>query len=123
MQPTYVFIASGIGITPFRSIIKNLIDTKKNESIFLLYQSKRNEFLFEDIFEQAQERGVVTRYIKDDTHLDQAVIKHHITNPLTPIYYLSGPQHIIETQRQLLMDMGVDQTRIKTDLFSGYEKV
>lgn len=122
MQPTYVFIASGIGITPFRSIIKNLIDTKRNESILLLYRAKRNEFLFEDIFEQAQERGVVTHYIIDNTVLDQAFIKQHITDPLAPLYFLSGPQHIIESQRQLLIDMGIDQTQIKTDLFSGYEK-
>ena len=45
------FIAFGIGVTPFRSIIKQLSDTKSKRDISLIYISKsENKLPFEDMF-------------------------------------------------------------------------
>src|ERR1700709_894999 len=63
-QQKCVFIAGGIGITPFRSMIKYLLDTGQHRPIVLFYASKTvSEFVYQDIFDQAQrELGIKTMY-------------------------------------------------------------
>ncbi len=48
------FIAGGIGITPFRSMVKYLIDTGEKRDIVLFYSNyAEDEIVFRDVFEQA----------------------------------------------------------------------
>ena len=118
----YIFVAKGIGITPFRSMIQYLLDANRSEKITLFYIVKnQNELLFKDLFEKA--RAViglnVVYLIRENGDLfDEAVVKKKIADITTPIYYLSGPQEEIETYRTMLQNLGAKQ--IKTDFFSGY---
>jgi len=49
-----VFIAGGIGITPFRSMIKYLIDKKEKRDIVLFYSNKKEEdIVYKNIFDEA----------------------------------------------------------------------
>src|SRR5258708_7714463 len=49
-----VFIAGGIGITPFRSIVKYLIDTNEKRDIVLIYSDKTKDMMvYKDIFDEA----------------------------------------------------------------------
>ena len=46
-----IFVAGGIGITPFRSMIKWLIDTEQKRQIHLIYAAKqRNQTIFTELF-------------------------------------------------------------------------
>jgi len=50
-----VFLAGGIGITPFRSQIKYLIDTKQKRDIILFYSNRTPaDIAYKEIFDQAQ---------------------------------------------------------------------
>ena len=50
-----VFIAGGIGITPFRSMLKYLIDTNQRRSITLIYGAKKPaDFVYRDVLKEAQ---------------------------------------------------------------------
>ena len=49
-----VFIAGGIGITPFRSMIKYLIDTNQKRDIVVMYSAKMRGILFIKIFSLAK---------------------------------------------------------------------
>ena len=129
-----VFIAGGIGITPFRSMIKYLIDKKETRVVNLLY-SVRNEkeISYRDIFETARSSiGLKTIYtITDD---NSAVTKSNIhVGKITPklirtevpdfsdrIFYISGTHSMVDAVKEMLVQLGVEKHQIKTDFFPGY---
>ena len=67
------FIAGGIGITPFRSMVGHLLDCKEKRDIVLLYSNKTvGEIAYKNIFNHAQELGLKTVYaITDEAPLTQ----------------------------------------------------
>lgn len=128
----YVFLAGGIGITPFRSIIRDLIDRKQKTDIIFLYQAKtQEELLFLDLFATAESQiGIKTNYILrnppkdwsgDTGSIDREMLLQLIPDFLTRMHYISGPQAFVENYRDLLAELGVPFEQIKTDLFSGYD--
>lgn len=131
----YVFIAGGIGITPFRSIIMHLLESKTKITITLFYADHSpEEFVFKDIFDKAErEIGLKTVYVLSDNppqnwqgetgHIDQAMIKRHVNDEKQAIYYISGPQPMVIAYEKILSDMNINKSQVKTDYFPGYSSV
>jgi ferredoxin-NADP reductase len=129
-----VFIAGGIGVTPFRSMIQNLLDTKQKRDIVFLYTVPHpNELAYRDIFEKAgRDLGLRYYYVvtrpenapKDWTgktgRMDEAMVKEVAPDYKDRIFYLSGPNAMVETYKQLLYKLGVPWTNIRTDFFPGF---
>jgi ferredoxin-NADP reductase len=127
---SYVFIAGGIGITPFRSMIKSLLDNKIKAQITLFYITHdSNEFVFDELFDEAQKQfGLQVVHVVSENppanwdgevgRLDETMIKKHIPDYLNRIFYLSGPQPMVMGYKKLVQSMGVKH--IKTDYFPGY---
>ena len=129
-----VFIAGGIGITPFRSMIKYLIDTNQPRPIILLYANKIvDEIVYYDIFNQAQQQlGIRTIYtLTDKTKLptnwqgyvgriDAAFIQSLVPDFMERVFYLSGPRAMVTAYEDSLKSLGVPQHQIKTDFFPGF---
>ena len=69
-----VFIAGGIGITPFRSMVQDLRDRGEARPIILLYgAATRDEVAYRDIFRSAeQELGLRTIYVLEESGADPA---------------------------------------------------
>ena len=63
-EKKFVFVAGGIGITPFRSILKYLIDNNVKKDIILLYSNKlKEEIVYVDVFNSAYRNlGIKTFY-------------------------------------------------------------
>ncbi len=59
-----VFIAGGIGITPFRSMIKYLLDKNEKRSVTLLYSNRKTEDIsYRELFSEAEQKlGLKTFY-------------------------------------------------------------
>jgi len=59
-----VFIAGGIGITPFRRMLQYLLDTKQKRNIVLLYSNKTAaDVAYKPVMDRAQaELGIKTLY-------------------------------------------------------------
>jgi ferredoxin-NADP reductase len=129
-----VFIAGGIGITPYRSIIKYLTDTKQFRNIVLIYSNKTiQEIAYRDVFDRAQkEIGMKTLYTLTDRQLvppgwggrvgriDGSVIATEIPDYQERLFYVSGPSSLVDGFRQTLLSLGVHKNRIKTDFFPGF---
>lgn len=130
----YVFITGGIGITPYRSIIKYLIDRKEKKDIILFYSNKlASEIIYQDIFETANKTlGIMTFYTLTDTvnipkdwqgevgRINEKMIKQKVPDYLERIFYLSGPHFMVTSFEDVLRKMGVSREKIKTDFFPGY---
>lgn len=128
-----VFIAGGIGVTPFRSMLKYLIDTHQRRDIVVLYSNKTaDEIVYQDILTQAEPLGVKTFYTLTDTAqipanwtggkgmLTQEMLTTVIPDYKERMFYLSGPHGMVVAFEQLLHQMGVGGAQIKTDYFPGY---
>jgi glycine betaine catabolism B len=126
-----VFIAGGIGITPFRSMIKCLIDKGEQRDIVLFYAcSQKDEFVYQEIFSQATSLGVQTVFVLTSSipndwqgeqgRIDQTMIQKYVYDISERLYYLSGPDSMVSGYRKVLLGMGVSRKNIITDYFSGY---
>jgi len=128
-----VLIAGGIGITPYRSMIKYLLDTKESRPIILIYANKTPaEIVYTDVFDQAQkELGIKTIYTLTDSNavpknwqgkvgrISKAMIKEEVPDYMDRIFYLSGPHPLVSSCEKVLRDLGVAGAHIRTDYFPG----
>lgn len=117
----YVFIAGGIGITPFHSILAQLNHDGENLDITLLYSNSDEDFVFKKEFEEIGKnlsnlkiKYVIGRITKD-------TINENVKDVEDSIFYLSGPNSMVEGLAEVLNEMGIDQKHIKTDYFHGYD--
>lgn len=129
-----VFIAGGIGITPYRSMVKYLLDTDERRDITLLYsESKPANFAYKDIFDEAERRiGTKLVYALTDPAFVPAgwrgktgmvsadMIKSEVPDYMERTYYISGPHGMVKSMQHALHGLGVPRHRVKTDFFPGY---
>ncbi len=128
----FVFVAGGIGITPFRSILKYLIDNNIKKDIILLYSNKlKEEIVYVDIFNSAYENlGIKTYYnltdlqnIPQDWQGEKGRINEMMIKKLVPdykdrVFYLSGPHAMIMGFEETLSKLKV--SKVKKDFFPGF---
>jgi len=126
------FIAAGIGITPFRSMMKYLIDTDKQQPVTLFYIERDDQNLaYTDVFEHAKKQlGSTIYYILtgQTEQLPLNTVGHSITPSLIKeklpdykeqLFYISGPRAVVTSTKQMLIGLGVSRRHIKTDFFPG----
>lgn len=126
-----VFIAGGIGITPFRSMVQSINLAEQSVNIVLLYVAREAaEFAYMDVFTAARSRGVKTLPIvtssaanpKGTIHgkLSSELIARAVPDYAERIFYISGPDAMVDATTSYLVDLGIHRKQIKTDHFSGY---
>lgn len=132
-QQKLAFIAGGIGITPFRSMVKYLSDTNDMRSVKLLYgERSASDIAYSSVFEEARRKVAVdTTYVTAAPaniasnfvrtgRIDENVIKTQIPDYAERVFYVSGPQPMVRSIKNSLLELGVPSHRIKLDYFSGY---
>lgn len=127
-----IFIAGGIGVTPFRSIIKNLTEQGVKKDIVLFYSaSSPEEFVYKDIFKEAENFGVKTIYILgskeplkswtgETGYITEPMIKKYAPDFLNRKIYLSGPVAMVNNYKNLFTKMGASNSQMVTDYFPGF---
>lgn len=129
-----VFISGGIGITPFRSIAKYLLDVNEKRDIVHFYSNRTLEDIaYSDVLDMTHEKlGIQTVYTLTDKEtapttwlgekgfVDRAMIEKYVPDFKERIFYISGPHSMVTTFGKLLSSMGVKGSQIKEDFFPGY---
>jgi ferredoxin-NADP reductase/Na+-translocating ferredoxin:NAD+ oxidoreductase RnfD subunit len=127
-----VFIAGGIGVTPFRSMVQYLLDKKEVRDIVVLYANKTvADIAYKDVFDRAaNELGIRTLYSLTGEKapvpgmyngaIDAQLIAQQIPDYRERIFYISGPHAMVNAFGKTLRDMGVSRFKIKSDFFPGF---
>lgn len=118
----YVFIAGGIGITPFRSILKQLDHEKKPMNITLLYSNRDQNIVYKEELEEIAKNNPTFKihYIFSPEHIDEKKIRELIPDIQKPLLYISGPEPMVESLGDTVKSMGVPEDHLKQDWFPGY---
>ncbi|MGA2910910.1 MAG: RnfABCDGE type electron transport complex subunit D [Candidatus Microgenomates bacterium] len=119
MGKKLVFIAGGIGVTPFRSMVKYLIDTNQRRDIVLMYSAKEGDFVYKDVFDQAHYKLGIKTYYNVGRFQENFIFKE-VPDYKNRIFYLSGPKSMVDGFKNTLRQLSVANSQIKTDYFPGF---
>lgn len=130
-----VFLAGGIGITPFHSMIADAQLHQPSRNIFLFYSNRRPEdaaYLTE--LTSFTKSGTNFRFIPTMTdmtksakvwegekgYINKEMLEKYLETLAGPIYYIAGPPGLVSAMRKTLNDAGVNDDDIRTEEFAGY---
>jgi ferredoxin-NADP reductase len=118
----YVFIAGGIGITPFRAILKEAAHVGKRLRATLLYANRRKVAAYKQELDAMARRNsnLTIHYLFSPQRIDKPTIKELFPDRKSLLFYISGPEPMVESVGQMLRQIGVPPKHIKQDWFPGY---
>jgi ferredoxin-NADP reductase len=127
IQTPLIFVAGGIGITPFHSILTWLSQTAEERPIQLIYAVKNeDEILFQETFDKANQHvsiivsepsaawGGERGHISGELILGLADIKEN------SLVYVSGPEPMVESLEKELNAKGIKKSQLVLDFFPNY---
>ncbi|MBX7214096.1 MAG: hypothetical protein K1X39_08815 [Thermoflexales bacterium] len=127
------FIAGGIGITPFRSMVQDLLDRGEKRDIVLFYSNRyADEIAYRDVFDAARRVGVRTVYALTGREavpigwgghvgrVDADLLRRQLPDFAERTFYLSGPNSLVDAFQAALREMGVPGSQVHKDYFPGF---
>lgn len=128
-----VFIAGGIGITPFYSMAQYLKEKGEVRDIVLFYASRTpGDIAYKQWFEEhAAAVGMKVIYVVATTpdgemwagktgFITPELVVAEVPDYVARTYYLSGPPAMVKNYYQMLKKSGITEKNIKTDYFPGF---
>jgi ferredoxin-NADP reductase len=127
----YVFVAGGIGITVFRSMLRYIADEQLPYRVTLVYSNRdRESTAFLDELQELEEQVPSFRLIATMTgdpgwqgengRVDGEFLRKHLGDLGSFTYLLAGPPPMVEGVVDELKQAGVPEEQILPDRFSGY---
>ncbi len=130
-----VFLAGGIGITPFRSMVVRAAKEQLPHHLFLFYSNRRPEdapFLeelkglervnpnFKFVATMTDMARSGRSWDGETGYLDDGMLSRYLKSAASPIYYIAGPPAMVTALREMLNHAGVDDDDIRMEEFPGY---
>ena len=130
-----VFLAGGIGITPFLSILRQADHDRLPHMLYLFYSNRRpKDAPFLETLQMLEKSNPNFQLIstmtamprsqeewKGETGLiDKEMLSRYLTTLQGPVYYSAGPPAMVTGMRKMLVGAGVDEDDIRTEEFAGY---
>jgi len=130
-----VFLAGGIGITPFRSMVLQAAKEKLPHHIFLFYSNRRPEdaAFLEELGSLEYENPnyklipTMTEMAKSKDHwngeceeISQEMLARYLKAVPSAIYYIAGPPAMVKGLHTMLNGSGIGDGAIRAEEFDGY---
>jgi ferredoxin-NADP reductase len=130
-----VFLAGGIGIAPFLSMVSYATAEKLRHPIILFYANRYLEdAAFIDALWKLERANPRFRFVPTLTriannngawrgqtgYISSEMLFTQIGILRGPIYYIAGPPTMVAATRRTLAEVGVDEDDIRTEEFAGY---
>jgi len=131
-QNDVVFIAGGVGITPFRSMWRYVIGKHLPVKMTMLFSCKTEEdIVYHDELEEMNQRDdfklvlTLTREQGEEWHglrgrINAEFIKQQVGNLESKTFFICGSNAMNDGMTQTLLEMGVPKDRIKTEKWGEY---
>jgi len=119
----HIFIAGGIGVTPFRAILLDLDHRELPINATLLYANRNPDFVYKAEMDRLAGRHprLVVRYLVSPERVTQSSIRGVSADLAKPIFYVSGPEPFVDALGTMLTGLGVPDGQVKSDFFPGYD--
>jgi ferredoxin-NADP reductase len=120
-----VFIAGGIGITPFISMLRQAAHERLDQPLYLLYSNRRAEYaaFLAELQALAQRHArfrLLARMTDTEGFIDADTVGRFAGNAAAPVYYLAGPPAMVDAMTAVLARVGINDTDINSEEFYGY---
>ena len=130
-----VFLAGGIGITPFFSVARQADHDRVPHKLYLFYSNRRPEdaaFLeslqvlertnpnFCLIATMTEMPQSMKMWSGETGWIDKEMLSRHLSELHGPIFYIAGPPAMVTGMRKMLVAAGIDEDDIRTEEFAGY---
>ena len=127
----YVFVAGGIGITVFRSMLRYIADERLPYRVTLVYSNRdRESAAFLDELEELEQRieglRVVLTLTEQDgwegesRRIDATVLRDHVGELQDKQFLVAGPPAMTEAVVGALHAASIPEDRVLAGKFSGY---
>jgi len=128
----HVFITAGIGITPYRSILRYAADVNEPVNALMLYFNHSSaDIIFrqelEDISRRMPSFSLVhvlsnpeAGWTGEQGKLDEALLRRWATSLDESLFWISGPPPLVVAYKGLLLQAGIKEESVRIDKFLGY---
>ena len=120
-----VMIAGGIGIMPFRSMLRQAAHEGLAHALYLIYSNRRREhaaFLAElqALVRTSPRFHLLTAMTDADGMLDEGAVRRFVGEARDPVYYLAGPPAMVAAMKSIVVRGSVAPGDVRSEEFFGY---
>ncbi len=126
----FVFIAGGIGITPFITMMRHARHTERNLNVTLFYCNKTEaDVAFGEEVRDGSVCGVKSvhvfmeapsgAYVYEVGYITKETLEKYVTQWKEATFFISGPPGLVSAYDTLLQSLKIPSARIVTDYFPG----
>ena len=130
-----VFLAGGIGITPFRGMIHDAVARSLAQQLWLFYSNHRPEDApFLDDLQKVASITPSFHFVPTMTKMAESkqpwrgeagminreMLNRHLSTLQGSVYYIAGPPAMVTAMREMLLAAGVDEDDVRSEEFAGY---
>jgi ferredoxin-NADP reductase len=116
------FIAGGICITPLRAMLVDLDHRHLDIKATLLYSNRDSDVISKRQLDGLAEKHAhfKIRYFIDPDRLDSHALEPVVALSPDAMFFVSGPEKMVEAVSIALTAAGIPPERLKQDWFPGY---